>query len=85
VVVPNGTNASVSVSTFNGELDTTFDIPRFESNARRRSYNFVMGNGKARLDLETFGGDINLRRPGESLPTTVPPRAPQAPRVRVRN
>lgn len=86
VVVPNGTNAAVSISTFNGELDTTFEIPRFESNARRRSYNFVLGTGKAQLDLETFGGDINLRRPGESLPTAVePPRAPKPPRVRVRN
>ncbi|HET9439182.1 MAG TPA: DUF4097 family beta strand repeat-containing protein [Longimicrobiales bacterium] len=86
VVVPGSTNASVSVSTFNGELDTSFEIPRFESNARRRSYNFVLGNGKARLDLETFGGDINLRRPGENLPTTVePPRAPAPPRVRVRD
>ena len=84
LVVPNNTNASISVSTFNGELDTTFDIPSFQSNARRRSYNFVLGSGKARIDLETFGGDINLRRPGESLPTAVPPRAPQAPRVRVR-
>jgi DUF4097 and DUF4098 domain-containing protein YvlB len=85
LVVPGGTNASISVSTFNGELDTTFEIPRFESDARRRSYNFVLGNGKARIDLETFGGDINLRRPGENLPTTVPPRAPPAPpKVRVR-
>jgi DUF4097 and DUF4098 domain-containing protein YvlB len=86
VVVPNGTNASVSVATFNGELDTTFEIPRFEANSQRRSYNFVLGNGKARLDLETFGGDINLRRPGESLPTAVdPPRAPKAPKVKVRS
>jgi DUF4097 and DUF4098 domain-containing protein YvlB len=86
LVVPNGTNASISVGTFNGELDTTFPIPDFRSEARRRSYNFVLGSGKARIDLETFGGDINLRRPGETLPTTVPPRAPPAPpKVRVRN
>jgi DUF4097 and DUF4098 domain-containing protein YvlB len=86
LTVPSGTNASISVSTFNGELDTTFDIPQFGSNATRRSFNFVLGSGKARIDLETFGGDINLRRPGENLPTVVPPRAPPAPpRVRVRN
>ena len=85
VTVPNGTNASVSISTFNGELDTTFEIPRFDTNSSRRSFNFVLGNGKARLDLETFGGDINLRRPGESLPTTVePPRVPRPPKVKVR-
>ena len=85
LVVPNGTNASVSVSTFNGELDTTVEIPRIETPSRRRSYNFVLGNGKARIELETFGGDINLRRPGETLPTAVTPRAPQAPKVRVRS
>jgi DUF4097 and DUF4098 domain-containing protein YvlB len=84
VTVPNGTNASVSVSTFNGELDTTFEIPRFDTNARRRSFNFVLGNGKARIDLETFGGDINLRRPGENLPTAVdPPKKPAGPKVKV--
>jgi DUF4097 and DUF4098 domain-containing protein YvlB len=88
VVVPNGTNASVSVSTFNGELDTTFDLPNMERPSQRRTYNFVLGNGKARLDLETFGGDINLRRPGENLPTSVPPatpRAPRPPRIRTHN
>ena len=85
VVVPSGANASVSVSTFNGELDTTFQIPNFESNSSKRSFNFVLGSGRARLDLETFGGDINLRRPGESLPTTIePPRVPKPPRVRIR-
>jgi DUF4097 and DUF4098 domain-containing protein YvlB len=88
VIVPNGTNASVSVSTFNGELDTTFDLPNMERPSQRRTYNFVLGNGKARLDLETFGGDINLRRPGETLPTTVPPptpRTPRPPRIRTHN
>lgn len=85
VIVPGNANVAVSVSTFNGELDTTFEIPRFESNARQRSYNFVLGNGRARLELETFGGDINLRRPGENLPTAVePPRPPKPPRVRIR-
>jgi DUF4097 and DUF4098 domain-containing protein YvlB len=86
VVVPPNTNAAVTVSTFNGELDTTFEIPRFDSNARRRTFNFVLGNGKAQVDLETFGGDINLRRPGESLPTQIePPRAPKPPRVKIHN
>ena len=83
VVVPPNANASVSVSTFNGSLNPTFEIPRFDNNARRRSYNFVLGNGKARVDLETFGGDINLRRPGESIPVAPqPPRTPRPPRIR---
>ena len=86
LIVPSGTNASVSVSTFNGELDTTFDIPKLDISGRNRSYNFLLGSGKARIDLETFGGDINLRRPGENIPATPqPPRKPKAPRVRVHN
>jgi DUF4097 and DUF4098 domain-containing protein YvlB len=88
VVVPPGTNASVTVSTFNGELDTTFDIRQLDPNPRRRSFNFVLGNGKAQLDLETFGGDINLRRPGEDLPTAIaptPPKPPKPPRIRTHN
>lgn len=84
VVVPRDANVAVSVSTFNGELDTTFEIPQFRSESSRRSYSFVIGNGRAQLELETFGGDINLRRPGESLPVAETPRAPAAPRVRVR-
>lgn len=88
VVIPNGTNATVSVSTYNGELDTTVDLPNLDPSPRRRSINFVLGNGKAALDLETFGGDINLRRPGESLPTSVPPtppRKPTPPKIRTPN
>lgn len=82
VTIPSNANASVSISTFNGELDTSFEIPNFNSNTRRRSYSFVIGNGKGRVDLETFGGDINLRRPGESLPTVPePPRPPRPPKV----
>jgi DUF4097 and DUF4098 domain-containing protein YvlB len=65
LVVPNGTNANVNVSTFNGKLDASFPVSLKESTNRRR-FNFVMGRGSARVDLETFGGDVRFRRPGES-------------------
>ena len=68
VVVPNNTNATVSVSTFNGRLDTSFNVNVKEASNRKRM-TFVMGSGSARLDLETFGGNVRLRRPGESRPT----------------
>jgi DUF4097 and DUF4098 domain-containing protein YvlB len=68
VVVPNSANATVSVSTFNGKLDTSFNVNVKEASNRRRM-SFVVGSGSAKLDLETFGGDVRLRRPGESLPT----------------
>jgi hypothetical protein len=65
---------TVSVSTFNGELDSSLPVTIRETSNKRR-YDFTIGNGKARLDLESFGGNIHLRRPGESVPTQPdPPR-----------
>ena len=68
VVIPPGSNASVNVSTYNGQLDTSFPVSVKESTSRRR-LSFSLGNGSAKLDLETFGGDVRLRRPGESRPS----------------
>ncbi|HSL68980.1 MAG TPA: DUF4097 family beta strand repeat-containing protein [Longimicrobiales bacterium] len=67
VIVPEGTNATVNVSTFNGELDSSFNVA-LKQTTNRREFSFVLGNGSAQLDLETFGGDVRLRRPGESRP-----------------
>jgi DUF4097 and DUF4098 domain-containing protein YvlB len=67
VVVPNNANATVSVSTFNGKLDTSFNVNVKEVSNRKR-FSFVIGSGSAKLDLETFGGDVRLRRPGEPRP-----------------
>lgn len=71
LVVPPSTNATVSVSTFNGKLDTSFNVTIKESSSKRR-FNFALGNGSAKVDLETFGGDVRLRRPGENRPTFNP-------------
>jgi DUF4097 and DUF4098 domain-containing protein YvlB len=68
VVVPNGSNAAVNVSTYNGKLDASFPVKLKEGTSRRR-FSFVLGSGSAKLDLETFGGDVRLRLPGESRPS----------------
>src|SRR5262245_54399327 len=67
VVVPNNANATVTVSTFNGKLDTSFNVNVREMSNRKR-FSFVIGGGSAKLDLETFGGDVRLIRPGEPRP-----------------
>jgi DUF4097 and DUF4098 domain-containing protein YvlB len=85
VVVPEKAGVTVSVSTFNGELDSTLPITLSTSGNKRR-YNFVFGNGRARLDLESFGGNIYLRRPGETIPTQIePPRPPKPPKIRIKD
>jgi DUF4097 and DUF4098 domain-containing protein YvlB len=71
LVVPANTSANVNVSTFNGKLDASFPVSLKESTNRRR-FSFVMGRGSARIDLETFGGDVRFRRPGETRPRLAP-------------
>lgn len=66
VGVPERANVTVVVSTFEGEFDASFPVQITET--RRRRFSFTIGNGSARLELESFAGDIRLRRPGEARP-----------------
>lgn len=72
--VPDQINASVFVRTYRGDFDSHFQVqvptrstasedeeadrPRHER--RNRRFNFTLGTGAARLELESFGGDISL-------------------------
>jgi DUF4097 and DUF4098 domain-containing protein YvlB len=81
VVVPEKAGVTVDVSTFNGDLDSSLPITFTGDRGSKRRMNFVFGNGRAHLDLESFGGDIHLRKPGESIPTELdPPRTPKVPK-----
>lgn len=60
LVVPSGTNATVVVTTYDGSFETSFPVTLRES--RRRSFQFVLGSGRSEVTLETFDGDIFLRR-----------------------
>lgn len=56
-----GTNASVSVSTFQGEL--LADFPVTIRGSRERGFSFTIGSGSARVEVESFQGTIRLVRP----------------------
>lgn len=60
VTIPATTSARVSVSTFGGEFqsDFTVRVGRFTSG---RQFDFVLGDGDARIQIEVFDGDISLR------------------------
>jgi DUF4097 and DUF4098 domain-containing protein YvlB len=64
VAVPPGTNAHVSVSTFNGSFSATFPVTVTEAR-QSKTFSFVLGSGGAHLELHSFNGPIRLRRPGE--------------------
>ena len=64
VMLPRGVNALVGVSTFSGEIDSDFELT-LEPGERRpqhRQFQFRLGSGGARIDLESFSGDIYLDR-----------------------
>lgn len=63
VTMPENANATVSVNTFNGSFESDYPVTLTGKNQRRK-FSFTIGNGSARVDLESFGGDIRLARPG---------------------
>jgi DUF4097 and DUF4098 domain-containing protein YvlB len=64
VTVPEGAGASVTVSTFNGGFSASFPIA-FTGGRQGKTFSFVIGSGDAHLELQSFNGQIRLRRPGE--------------------
>jgi len=62
VTVPDGTNASVTIETYQGEVESDFPISLRNTRGRDRM-TFTIGDGGARLSLSSFGGNIRLRRP----------------------
>jgi putative adhesin len=63
--VAQGTNASVAVSTFNGEFTSDFPVTITETRKGKR-FSFRLGSGSAQVTLESFQGTIQLLRPGTS-------------------
>jgi DUF4097 and DUF4098 domain-containing protein YvlB len=56
-------NASVSVSTYSGNMESDFPITLSGITPGKRM-NFTMGNGSARLEIESFDGTVSLRKGG---------------------
>ena len=61
--VAEGTSASVTVSTFNGEFASDFPVTLTETRKGKR-FSFTLGSGSAQVNLESFQGTIQLVRPG---------------------
>ena len=64
VSVPEGANVTMSIATANGDIDPSFPLPLTATSQKHR-YTFKLGNGSARMEIESFQGDIQLRRPSE--------------------
>lgn len=63
LTMAEGSNASVAVSTFNGEFESEFPVP-LSGTRKGKGFNFTLGSGSAQVTLESFQGTIQLVRPG---------------------
>jgi hypothetical protein len=59
IEVPASVSAHVSVSTFDGEFLSDFPV-RVERFSAGREFDFVLGAGGARIEIEVFDGEIRL-------------------------
>jgi hypothetical protein len=52
------------VATLDGEVVNLFPVQALEHPTRRRT-TFRVGAGSARVDIESFNGDVRVGRPGQ--------------------
>ena len=63
LTIPQSSNAAISVSTFSGDFQAGFPVRLNDTRNRGRRFTFTVGNGSARVELESFSGDIEVNRP----------------------
>jgi DUF4097 and DUF4098 domain-containing protein YvlB len=67
LALPENASASVSVRTYQGDMRSSFPIAADAGEAPRRGrrQTFTLGNGAAQIEMESFGGDVRIRKVGE--------------------
>lgn len=68
--LPENTNATFSLRTYQGSVSTDFTLAGFDRNQaqRGRRVTATLGTGSADVTLETFGGGIRLRKGSVTRP-----------------
>src|SRR6266487_1267738 len=64
VSIPERANVTITAATANGDIDASFPLPMTSTTGKHRK-TFKIGSGSARMELESFQGDIEMRRPQE--------------------
>lgn len=60
--IPRGTNATVVVAIYQGEVDTDFPVTISSTEEKGRRFQFTIGRGGAGVEIESFQGTILIRR-----------------------
>lgn len=59
IAIPPSANARISVSTFDGDFESDFPV-RVERFTGGRAFDFTLGTGRARIEIQVFDGEIRL-------------------------
>jgi DUF4097 and DUF4098 domain-containing protein YvlB len=70
MAVPESSNATFTIRTYNGEFHPGLQLKSTEEVRRGKRAIYTLGNGSAQVELESFGGTIRLRRPGAATAKT---------------
>ena len=64
--IPDSSNVSLVMRSYNGGVSVQHDVkgPPSDELRRGRRVTYTLGNGSAEMEMETFGGQIRVRRPG---------------------
>lgn len=62
---PAPLNSSLHVSTFSGDLRSDFGTPSRPEHGPGSSLDTVAGNGNGKINIETFSGDVRIRKGGD--------------------
>jgi hypothetical protein len=70
VAVPEASNITFMVRTYSGEFSSALPTKGPAAGQARggRRVQYTLGSGSAEMELESFGGEIQLRRPGTIKP-----------------
>lgn len=61
--VPRDANATIRVSTYQGDFEADYPV-RLTGSTEDREFTFTLGNGSASISLSSFSGSVRVRRPG---------------------
>ena len=61
--MPEGAGATIAVNTFSGDFESAFPV-RLTEQRKGQRFSFGVGSGSARVELQSFSGDIILTRHG---------------------
>jgi DUF4097 and DUF4098 domain-containing protein YvlB len=62
LAIPERSSAGFHIATFNGRFDAGFPV-QVQAGGDARRFSFVLGAGSARVEVETFNGNIRVVRP----------------------